>query len=151
MPIAWVHFQPLKMFVDSSEVSAAATMQLLLFRRLFLSRKHCHLPKTQRKNSVNSKENLQRHLTLLVKKEHESSSLSFLWETNCIGYFPISCWDNDKINKKQECLWPISRNKSCQAQLCSWTHTVSSIIYHGGFTVVTGLPGWGLSKVFHLR
>lgn len=39
MCIAWLLLQPVKMFVDGSEVSAVAAMWLLLFRSLFFPRK----------------------------------------------------------------------------------------------------------------
>lgn len=107
--------------------------------------------KAQRKKSVNSKENLQRCLNLSVKKEHESSSLfsHFFWEIRSIGYFPISCWDNNRIDKGQKYFWP--RNKAYKAQLCPWTHTLSSIVCHSDLTAMTELSGWGSSKLFNLR
>lgn len=88
-PIAWLLLRSVKMFADGSKVSAAATLCLLLFRSLVFPGKHSHLQKDQRKKSGNSKENLQRHLTLSVKKEHESSSLrSFLLRNSLYWLFP---------------------------------------------------------------
>lgn len=70
-PIAWLLLQPVKMFVDGSNVSAAATVQLLFFRTLVFPRKYFH-PK---KSSKEKKRKFEGKSAEAIKKEHESSSL----------------------------------------------------------------------------
>lgn len=69
-PIAWLLLQPVKMFVDGSSVSAAATVQLLFFRTLVFPTK-CFHPK---KSSKGKNSKFKGKSAEAIKKEHESSS-----------------------------------------------------------------------------